>query len=166
MNSNHRAIRPLLLFGIASLAIVVASSGCGWIKNKTHYQDSKEGTPLEVPPDLDKPDTSSATSLPTAASAGVPQSSGGTRFGYLTLPAADAYPKVGEILTATPGVAFRISPIFGKASATDTGMRPKLVEDETGAPAVEASGRPVAADVSGMSRPGGTSSGTASLLDW
>jgi uncharacterized lipoprotein len=112
MNSNHRAIRPLLFVGIASLAIVVASSGCGWIKNKTHYQSSKEGNPLEVPPDLDRPDTSSATSLPTAASAGVSQAGVGTRFGHLPLPVADAFPKIGEILAATPGVV-----VNGRADA-------------------------------------------------
>ena len=114
MNSNHRAIRPLLLFGIASLAIVVASSGCSWIKNKTNYQSSKEGNPLEVPPDLDRPDTSAATSMPTASSAGVVQASG-SRFGHLPVAAAEAFPKVGEILASTPGVV-----VNGRADALNS----------------------------------------------
>ena len=113
MNSNHRAIRPLLFVGIASLAIVVASSGCGWLKNKTHYQSSKEGNPLEMPPDLDRPDTSAATSLPTAASAGVASSSaGGSRYGHLSVPVSEAFPKIGEILNSTPGVV-----VNGRADA-------------------------------------------------
>ena len=109
MNSNHRATRPLLFVGIASLAIVVASSGCSWFKNKTHYQDSQEATPLEVPPDLDKPDTSSATSLPVTSSARIPTSAGA---GHLTVSVADAFPKVGEILASTPGVV-----VNGRADA-------------------------------------------------
>lgn len=110
MNSNTRAIRPLLLVGVASLAIVVAASGCSWIKNKTHYQASREGSPLEVPPDLDKPDTSSATALPTVASLTTPTSN--TSDGRLTAPASEAYPKIGEILAATPGVV-----VNGRAEA-------------------------------------------------
>jgi hypothetical protein len=111
MNSNTRAIRPLLLVGVASLAIVMASSGCSWIRNKTHYQASKESNPLEVPPEMDKPDTSAATSLPTVASMTTPTSAG-TSDGRLAVPAADAYPKIGDILGATPGVT-----VNGKAEA-------------------------------------------------
>ena len=110
MNSKSRAIRPLLLVGIASLAIVSAP-GCSWLKNKTHYQASHEANPLEVPPDLDRPDTSAATSLPTVASmqGPAPAAATDTRF---AMPASDAYPKIGEILAATPGVT-----VNGKAEA-------------------------------------------------
>ena len=105
MNSNHRAIRPLLLVGIAAFAIVVASSGCSWIKNKTNYQSSKEGNPLEVPPGLDMPDTSAATGLPLASTAGVSGSAPmSAKYGHLDVSAAEAYPKVGNILNSTPGV--------------------------------------------------------------
>jgi hypothetical protein len=109
MNSNTRAIRPLLLVGVASLAIVVAASGCSWIKNKTHYQASREGSPLEVPPDLDKPDTSAATALPPVGSIPPPTS---RADGRLSMSAGDAYPKVGDILNTTPGVT-----VNGKAEA-------------------------------------------------
>ena len=102
MNSNTRATSPRLMTGVATIAIVIASSGCGWIKSKTSYQDSREGNSLEVPPDLDRPDTSSATALPVATTAGPPVSS--TAAGRLPVPAADAYPRIGEILAATPGV--------------------------------------------------------------
>jgi uncharacterized lipoprotein len=111
MNSNTRAIRPLLLVGVASLAIVMASSGCSWIRNKTHYQASKEANPLEVPPDMDKPDTSAATSLPPVGSMSTPQSQG-AMAGHLAVSAAEAYPKIGDILAATPGVTLN-----GKAEA-------------------------------------------------
>jgi uncharacterized lipoprotein len=110
MNSKSRAIRPLLIVGIASLAIVTAP-GCGWIKDKTHYKDSREANPLEVPPDLDKPDTTSATALPTVASLQHPvaPASLDKRF---TVSAADAYPRIGDVLAATPGVV-----VNGKAEA-------------------------------------------------
>jgi uncharacterized lipoprotein len=107
MNSNSRAIRPLLLVGIVAIA---ASSGCSWIKNKTHYQSSRESVPLEIPPDMDRPDTSSATSLPVAATAGPPPSS--ANDSRLAASVADAYPKIGEILAATPDVV-----VNGKAEA-------------------------------------------------
>ena len=108
MNSKSRAIRPLLFVGIASLAIL-AAPGCGWIKNKTHYQSSHESNPLEVPPDLDKPDTSAATALPTVSSMQTPSAGGKDR---LPVPAADAYAKIADILAATPGVV-----VNGRAEA-------------------------------------------------
>jgi len=111
MNSNTRAIRPLLLVGVASLAIVMASSGCSWVRNKTHYQASKEANPLEVPPEMDKPDTSSATSLPTVGAMTASQTQD-AMAGRLSVSAADAYPKIGELLAATPGVT-----VNGKAEA-------------------------------------------------
>jgi hypothetical protein len=110
MNSNTRAAQPRLMIGAASLAIVLVASGCGWMKSKTHYQDSREGSPLEVPPELDRPDTSSATSLPVASTAGPPATA--LNAGHLSVPASEAYPKVGEILAATPGVV-----VNGKAEA-------------------------------------------------
>jgi hypothetical protein len=112
MNSNHRAIRPLLLVGIAAFAIAAASSGCSWIKHKTSYQTSKEGNPLELPPGLDMPDTSAATGLPLASTAGVPSAPISSKYGHLDVSAAEAFPKVGEILNSTPGVV-----VNGKAEA-------------------------------------------------
>jgi hypothetical protein len=111
MNSNPRAIRPLLLVGVASLAIVFASSGCSWFKNKTNYQSSKEAIPLEVPPDLDMPDTSGATSMPVVSSAGAPPPVASAK-GRLSVSAAEAFPKIGEILSTTPGVV-----VNGRAEA-------------------------------------------------
>ena len=110
MNPNTRAIRPRLTTGVAMIAIVVAVSGCGWIKSKTNYQSSREGNALEVPPDLDRPDTSSATAMPVASTAGPPLAA--INAGRLAMSAAEAYPKVGEILATTPGVV-----VNGRAEA-------------------------------------------------
>lgn len=111
MNSKSRAIRPLIIVGIASLAIVTAP-GCGWIQDKTHYKDSRESNPLEVPPDLDKPDTSSATALPSVASMQGSAMAPVALDNRFTVSAADAYPRVGDVLGATPGVV-----VNGKAEA-------------------------------------------------
>jgi hypothetical protein len=111
MTATPRATRPLLLIGVAVLAIATASSGCSWLRNKTNYQASKEVSPLEVPPDLDRPDTSAATAMPVASTAG-PAPSTGTSGGRLTMSAADAYPKIGDALAATPGVV-----VNGRAEA-------------------------------------------------
>lgn len=102
MNSTHRASRPLMLIGIASIAIVLVSSGCGWFRNKTNYQASREASPLEIPPEMDRPDTSAATSLPVASTAGPPMSA--SSAGRLSMSASEAYPKVGEALATVPGV--------------------------------------------------------------
>lgn len=58
--------RPLLaaLVGVALLS----SSGCVWLRSKfantAVYENSEQGNPLEVPPDLDVPDTSAGVVIP------------------------------------------------------------------------------------------------------
>jgi uncharacterized lipoprotein len=101
MTAKTRAPRTLLLVGVAAMAIVLSTGGCSWLRgHKSDYKASREANPLEVPPDLDRPDTSSATSLPVVSSASPPPSAGSDR---LALPAAEAYTKVGEALAAIPG---------------------------------------------------------------
>ncbi|MBJ7574494.1 hypothetical protein [Luteimonas sp. MC1828] len=55
---------------VAALAVVlVATAGCSWLrKDNALYAQSPENRPLEVPPDLDRPDTSSALRMPEAGS--------------------------------------------------------------------------------------------------
>jgi uncharacterized lipoprotein len=104
MTSTSRAPRPNLLVGVAALAILLATSGCSWMRHKTDYQASREDQPLEVPPDLDRPDTSAATAMPVASAAGVAPRRASSTAGRLAGSAADAYPKVGEALATIPGV--------------------------------------------------------------
>ncbi|MBB1472334.1 MULTISPECIES: hypothetical protein [unclassified Luteimonas] len=60
---------------VAALAVVlVATTGCSWFrKDSALFTPSPENRPLEVPPDLDRPDTSSALRMPEAG--GVSRSS-------------------------------------------------------------------------------------------
>jgi hypothetical protein len=111
MTSTSRAPRPMLLVGVAALAILLATSGCSWLRHKTNYQGSREDNPLEVPPDLDRPDTSSSTAMPLASTAG-PRQSPVNNAGRLSVSVAEAYPKVGEALASIPGVV-----VNGRAEA-------------------------------------------------
>ena len=55
---------------IASLALVLATSGCAFLHaDRTNYQNSRETKPLEVPPGLDSPSTSSELTIPGTGTA-------------------------------------------------------------------------------------------------
>ena len=96
MTSTFRSMR-LLILGAVVLALATATGGCSWFRHKADYTKSGESRPLEVPPDLDLPDTAGATAMPTPMAAGP---SSGTD-GHLTEAASIAYPKIGEILLAS-----------------------------------------------------------------
>lgn len=50
-----------------TLAVVVVSAmtGCGWIKKRVGYENSKQSNSLEIPPGLDAPGTANALVVPT-----------------------------------------------------------------------------------------------------
>lgn len=99
---------------IAVLATaVIAVSGCHWFgKGDKLYQLSAESRPLEVPPDLDKPNTEAAVQKPAeethsatrsaipAPAAGTAATSGFTMAGERD----DVFAKLGTALAATEGV--------------------------------------------------------------
>lgn len=108
MTSTPRFTRTLLL-GAVAIALV-STSGCGWFKSKSNYAQSMENRPLEVPPDLDLPDTSAATALPpTASAAATAPTASDVR---LDDSAVAAYPRIGTVLETIPGVV-----INGRAEA-------------------------------------------------
>jgi len=110
MTSTPRLMRPLLL-GAVVVALASASSGCSWFKHKSSYTSSVENRPLEVPPDLDLPDTSAATLLPGSAGLGAAQATAAAAIS-LSDSATDAYPRIGKALEGIAGVA-----INGRAEA-------------------------------------------------
>lgn len=114
MTSTPRLMRTLMV-GAVVLALASASTGCNWFKSKTksNYSASRETQPLEVPPGLNLPDTSGATSLPSVASAsGTPSASGVASDITLQGNAATNYPKIGSALEGIEGVV-----INGRAEA-------------------------------------------------
>lgn len=58
-------LRPAIAVALA--ATLVATAGCSWFrKDSALYAPAPQDRPLEVPPDLDRPDTSSAMATPDA----------------------------------------------------------------------------------------------------
>lgn len=101
--SASRFSRPLIL-GLVAIALVSAG-GCSWFKHKSksNYTTSVENRPLEVPPDLNVPDTSAATNLPAASLLGGPKTV--STAGFAAKGSANAvWEKVGKILDKTEGV--------------------------------------------------------------
>ncbi len=100
---------------IAALAVaVLGASGCSWFRKGSElYAQSPENRPLEVPPDLNMPDTSGAMKLPGDAAQSVSRSSmpapaastAPNNTGFTVAGDRDAvFAKVGEALAATEGV--------------------------------------------------------------
>ena len=94
---------------VALLAIaVLATSGCSWFRrgDTEAYRSSAEARPLEVPPDLDQPDTSSAMSMPSVGGSTMRSSVGTQAAGGFTVPGQrdELFAKVGDALAAIPGV--------------------------------------------------------------
>ena len=46
--------------------LTISLTSCGWIPKQNEYEKVGEGRPLEVPPDLDEPDTTSGVRIPNA----------------------------------------------------------------------------------------------------
>lgn len=100
---------PRSLSLAAMAAATLLASGCSWFHHKDEvYAQSPESRPLEVPPDLDRPNTEGAMALPdaprsvtrssmTAASAG--------NNGFSVAGSRDeVFEKVGDALAAMQGV--------------------------------------------------------------
>jgi hypothetical protein len=113
MSPILRTLRPLLV-GALAIALVAGVGGCRWFKHKSDYSASKEDRPLEVPPDLDHPDTSTATSLPAMASSTVTAPSTLSNADVMVAggSASELYPKIGAALEGIAGVT-----INGRAEA-------------------------------------------------
>jgi len=109
---GFRTLRPLLFATV--VVIVTATSGCHWFgKRGNPYQQEASTRPLEVPPDLDRPNTDAAmqpaseppqsvsrSSMPAPAASTASAATGFTVAGERD----DVFAKVGEALAATEGV--------------------------------------------------------------
>lgn len=99
---------------VAALAVaVLGASGCSWFRKGSElYAQSPENRPLEVPPDLNLPDTSGAMKLPgdtaqsvSRSSMPAPSASAPNNTGFTVAGDRDAvFEKVGEALASTEGV--------------------------------------------------------------
>jgi uncharacterized lipoprotein len=106
MNSIFRLPRTLII-GAVALALL-SSTGCHWVRSKLHatsseYTRSPASRPLEVPPDLNVPNTSNAMTIPSANGLGA---GGAVGQGGFIVPGAanETWTKVGTILAGIDGV--------------------------------------------------------------
>ena len=101
--------RPSRTAAVALLAVaVLGTAGCHWFRrgDTDAYRNSPESRPLEVPPDLNQPDTSNAMALPAAGGSVMRSSVGAQAAGGFTVSGQrdEVFAKVGDALAATPGV--------------------------------------------------------------
>ena len=106
-----RPVRPLLAASVA--VALLATSGCHWFRKPDQaYTGPAESRPLEVPPDLDQPNTEGGMAPPSDATHSVMRSSLGAPAAAATNPSSftvqgerDAtFAKVGDALAAIQGV--------------------------------------------------------------
>lgn len=122
MQPSRSMLRPAIAVAIA--AALVATAGCSWFrKDNALYAQAPQDRPLEVPPDLDLPDTSSAMAVPRSGATSVTRSgmaapaaqqSAGSGFTV----AADrdqVFERIEALLAATEGVT-----VVGKAQLLGT----------------------------------------------
>lgn len=102
-------VRPLIAACIA--VALVATSGCHWFrKDDKGYAATAESRPLEVPPDLDQPNTEGAMTAPSDTTRSVMRSEVGASAaanpsGFTVSGDKDAlFAKVGDALAGIQGV--------------------------------------------------------------
>jgi uncharacterized lipoprotein len=101
MRLSSSLVRPLAL-----VLLVVSVAGCSWFKKgaKGDYALAPEARPLEVPPDLNLPNTSGAMQIPAASqatAAAAPAAAGGFTVAGTR---DEAFTRVGEALAGVEGV--------------------------------------------------------------
>ena len=108
MQPSRSMLRPAVAVALATT--LVATAGCSWFrKDSALYAPAPQDRPLEVPPDLDRPDTSSAMAVSDTAPASV------TRSGMATPPAAAPQAAAANgftVAAARDDVFARVEPIL------------------------------------------------------
>jgi hypothetical protein len=108
MRSNSPFLRSVALAALA-IALVGGVTGCKWFrKGDRNYAMSEETRPLEVPPDLNLPNTAGAMKLPptaaqTATQGGASAASSATGFNVAGT-REEVFAKVGEALGGIEGL--------------------------------------------------------------
>ncbi|TQM12825.1 Beta-barrel assembly machine subunit BamC [Pseudoxanthomonas sp. 3HH-4] len=102
MRLSSTLVRPLAL-----VLLVVSVAGCSWFKKgaKGDYALAPEARPLEVPPDLNLPNTSGAMQIPAASPATTATAAPAAAGGFTVAGTRDeAFTRVGEALAGVDGV--------------------------------------------------------------
>ncbi|MGY0611431.1 MULTISPECIES: hypothetical protein [unclassified Luteimonas] len=115
MQPSRSMLRPAI--AVALVATLVATAGCSWFrKDNALYAAAPQDRPLEVPPDLDRPDTSSAMAVPdtgttsvtrsdmSSAAPAAPAAQGSTNGFTVQLARDDAFERIESLLGGIEGV--------------------------------------------------------------
>lgn len=117
MRRHSKFMRIAVL--LALVVAVLAASGCRWFRKGSPYAQSAETRPLEVPPDLDRPNTAAALGAPTSVSrstmSSTPMQAGQVAAAGQAAPAGasgftvpgerdEVFAKVGEALAGVQGL--------------------------------------------------------------
>jgi uncharacterized lipoprotein len=152
---HSRPLFRLLAIGLVAVA-VVGTSGCKWFRKGSElYAASPEARPLEVPPDLDRPDTSAAMALPDSGPvtrSGMATPASPEPNGFAVAGERDqVYARVGEVLAATEGLTVvNRAQLLGTYDVdyADAKFLVRVTKTDTGAyvAAVDPRGLPAAGD--------------------
>ncbi|MGY1457229.1 MULTISPECIES: hypothetical protein [unclassified Luteimonas] len=112
MQPSRSMLRPAI--AVAIVTALIATAGCSWFrKDSALYAPAPQDRPLEVPPDLDRPDTSSAMAVPEAGTSSVTRSTMGaaapaaqaSNSGFnVAAPRDDVFQRVEPLLAGIEGV--------------------------------------------------------------
>ncbi|MGB3393566.1 MAG: hypothetical protein WA956_04945 [Stenotrophomonas sp.] len=150
MRHSRTTVRALSL-ALLAIATTVTATGCHR-GARGDYALAPEMRPLEVPPDLNLPNTAGASQVPALASAARPAQAASVQGGFTASGSRDeVFDKVGTVLEATDGVviasraqllgsydvAFEGSNFLVRVVAVDAGAYVSAV-DPRGMPATDA----------------------------
>ncbi|HEY4529577.1 MAG TPA: hypothetical protein VIG97_04510 [Luteimonas sp.] len=115
MRPSRSLFRPAIAVAIATA--LVATAGCSWFrKDNALYAAAPQDRPLEVPPDLDRPDTSAAMAVPSAGPTSVtrstmtpsasasPAAAAGNGF-TVAAPRDEVFGRIEQVLAGIEGVS-------------------------------------------------------------
>jgi len=114
MRPSRSLFRPAIAVAIATA--LVATAGCSWFrKDNALYTAAPQDRPLEVPPDLDRPDTSAAMAVPSAGptsvtrstmapAASAPSAQAGNGF-TVSAPRDEVFGRIEPVLAGIEGVS-------------------------------------------------------------
>ncbi len=155
MRFSSKFVRPLAMIALASV-VAAGVSGCKWFRkgDRGDYALSPETRPLEVPPDLNLPDTSGAAKLPSTASAltaSTPAAATSSTGFHASGSRDEVFAKLGPLLAATEGlVVSSNAPLLGVYDVTYGGsnflVRVAATEGGAYVSAVDPRGLPATGD--------------------
>lgn len=126
---ESRPLKRYLSIATCAIAATLLLSGCGYLRTKfgnkpDAYKNSGQSRPLEVPPDLERPNTSGALVIP------------GSTTGGVSATVTDAAP-ASVSMPATPGVSRSADGLVVSDTVASTWARVGVALERSGAATIE-----------------------------